>query len=93
MRRIRLLLGFIAFAAAGASAQTFPWTGATDNNWSTAGNWASGTVPPSASASIIRFAPSTGTLTSMVSEWMLALMAGLMLLLGAAPMRARRYSA
>ena len=48
MRCIRLLLGFIAFAAVHASAQIFTWTGATDDNRSTATNWASGTVPPSA---------------------------------------------
>jgi fibronectin-binding autotransporter adhesin len=49
----RCLTAAVALSAGGASAVV--WTGATDNNWSTATNWVGNAVPASSNSAVIDF--------------------------------------
>ena len=47
----RIVMGLVfcgfSFLSTQAFAATITWTGATDNNWSTPGNWSGSAVPTS----------------------------------------------
>lgn len=52
-RRTLCLIGFFASIFPSLWAQTFNWTGTTDGNWATAGNWSEGAVTGGATTALI----------------------------------------